>query len=119
MNLEEYTILYTDLANEVGRELQELAMRAARAAARLVKRLEDFIKDTDDGHLVAPEFRNERLEVYAVPLPADLQRLPDALFLVRVNHIDQTIETIALFENYPIPEGLWEYITQVARSAIL
>jgi hypothetical protein len=119
MNLEEYTVLDTGLANKVGRELQQLAMRASRAAARLVERLERFIKDTEDGHLVAPEFPNGRLEVYAVPPPPDLQRLPDALFLVRVNHVARTIEMIALFENYPSPEGpLWEHITQVARNAI-
>jgi hypothetical protein len=120
MVLLEYEVLHPGLNNAGGRELREMARREKRRAARLVSAVERFLVDGfEAGHRVAPELKSGRVEVYAVPPPADLRKLPDAMVLVRVNHTAKTIEMLKIVREFPSPEGdLWEQITEFARQAI-
>ncbi|MGH7042969.1 MAG: hypothetical protein ACREFY_12670 [Acetobacteraceae bacterium] len=84
-----------------------------------MRALKDFIKaDTDRAFRVAPEVHGGPVEIFAVPPPADLARLPDALALVRLDHRRRSIDLVAVFREVGDRDDMWQQITEAAQAAL-
>ena len=117
MKLSDYRWEDPELQDEGGRALR--ALDNPHRIARLVRALEAFLEaDSDTAFRIAPELHGGPVEVFAVPPPADLARLPDALALVRVDHRARILSLVAVFRDVGTHPGTWSRIQEAARQAL-
>ena len=117
MNIREYRWRDPAFRGPGGRDLR--ALGHPERIERLVSALEAFVDaDTTSAFRVAPELHGGPVEVFAVPPPTDLARLPDALALVRVDHPRRTLDLVAVFREVGGRDGLWQQITEAAQAAL-
>lgn len=116
MNVKEY--LFIDPGtSEAGRQLEMLANRHPFRAARLIEKIEAFVKtDTDLAHRIAV---NGQVEIYFVPPRYVLVREPDAAALIRVESAKRQVKVVQIIEEYGGAEERadWEKITMMAQRA--
>jgi len=69
-------------------------------AARLISALDDFVERGCSLSCIATAKNGEGREIYLEPPRYVLASLPDAAWLIRVNHAKRTIEVVHLLELY-------------------
>jgi hypothetical protein len=99
MSISEYDLVYP-LSGRIGDRFTAWATSHAMAAARLVGSLDDFAATGGAAATCAAAGAGGTPEIYLVPPRHILAAVPDAAFLVRVDHGGRSLEIVELLPVY-------------------